>query len=70
MMFTRRILLVGTDARFAQSIQNHIHKSFLVTAPTARFEDLPNIVRRDTDGVLLFLASDAQDAERIDTCSE
>ncbi len=66
MMFTRRILLVGTDARFAQTVQAHIHKSFLITAPSARFEDLPNLVRRDTDGVLLFLASDALDAERID----
>ena len=66
MMFTRRILLVGTDARFAQQVQTHLHKSFLITAPSVRFEDLPNIVRRDTDGVLLFLASDARDDESID----
>jgi len=66
MQFTRRMLLVGSDARFAQLVQTHIHKSFLLTAPSARFEDIPNFVRGDTDGVLLFLASAAEDAERID----
>ncbi len=66
MLFTRRMLLVGSDLRFAQLVQTHIHKSFLLTTPAVRFEDLANLVRRDTDGVLLFLASDAQDAERID----
>ena len=66
MLFTRRMLIVGTDPRLVQLIQTHIHKTFLLTAPAARYEDLPNLVRRDTDGVLLFLASDPQDADRID----
>ena len=66
MLFTRRMLIVGTDPRFAQLVQTHIHKSFLLTAPSVRFEDLPALVRRDTDGVLLFLASEPQDADRID----
>ena len=66
MLFTRRMLIVGTDPRFAQLVQTHIHKSFLLTAPSVRFEDLPDLVRRDTDGVLLFLASEPQDADRID----
>jgi two-component system response regulator HydG len=66
MTFTRRLLLVGTDPRFAQVIQTHVHKTFLLTAPLIRFEDVPAVVRRDTDGVLLFLASDPLDADRIE----
>ena len=66
MPFTRRMLLVGTDHRFAQLVQTHIHKCFLLTAPAARFEDLAHLVRRDTDGVLLFLASEPSDADRIE----
>ena len=67
MLFTRRMLLIGTDPRFSQLVQTHIHKSFLLTAPAARFEDLPNLVRRDTDGVLLFLASEPADVDRIES---
>jgi DNA-binding NtrC family response regulator len=66
MTFSRRLLLVGTDPRFAQVVQTHIHKTFLLTAPLVRFEEVPTLVRRDTDGVLLFLASDPHDADRID----
>lgn len=66
MSFSRRLLLVGTDPRFAQVVQTHIHKTFLLTAALVRFEDVPSLVRRDTDGVLLFLASDPLDADRID----
>jgi DNA-binding NtrC family response regulator len=66
MSFSRRILLVGTDPRFAQVVQTHVHKTFLLTAPLVRFEDVLALTRRDTDGVLLFLASDPMDAERID----
>jgi DNA-binding NtrC family response regulator len=67
MTFHRRMLLVGTDLPFAQVIQTHLHKTFLVNAPQVRFDDLPKVVRRDTDGVLLLLASDAHDADRIET---
>jgi DNA-binding NtrC family response regulator len=67
MTFTRRLLLVGTDPRFAQVVQTHVHKTFLLTAPLVRFEDVPAVVRRDTDGVLLFLASDPHDADRIES---
>ncbi len=66
MTFTRRLLLVGTDARFAQTVQTHVHKSFMIHAPLVRFDDVPNLVRRDTDGVLLFLASELHDADRIE----
>jgi DNA-binding NtrC family response regulator len=66
MSFHRRLLLVGTDLRFGQSIQTHIHKSFLLTAPLLRYEDVPQFLRRDTDGVILFLAADPHDADRIE----
>ncbi len=68
MSFHRRLLLVGSDPRFAQNIQTHIHKSFLIQAPSIRFEDVSTVARRDTDGVLLFLASELHDAERIESC--
>ncbi len=67
MLFTRRMLLIGTDPRFSQLVQTHIHKSFLLTAPAARFEELADLVRRDTDGVLLFLASEPADVDRIES---
>jgi DNA-binding NtrC family response regulator len=67
MTFHRRMLLVGSDHQFAQLVQTHVHKTFLVHAPQVRFEDLPKVVRRDTDGVLLLLASDPHDADRIET---
>ena len=68
MSFHRRLLLVGSDPHFAQTIQTHIHKSFLIQAPSIRFEDVTAVARRDTDGVLLFLASEAHDADRIECC--
>ena len=68
MSLQRRLLLVSTDARFAQSIQNHIYKTFVINAPVIRFEDIGHTVRRTTDGVLLFLASEPHDADRIETC--
>ncbi len=67
MSFARRLVIVGSDPRFGQTVQTHIHKSFLLTAPVVRTEDVANLATRDTDGVLLFLASDAADAERIET---
>ncbi|OWK47510.1 sigma-54 interaction domain-containing protein [Fimbriiglobus ruber] len=67
MTFARRILLVGTDHRFSQMVQTHLHKTFLLTAPVIRAEDIPGVVTRETDGVLLFLAADPQDADRIET---
>ncbi len=67
MTFARRLILVGTDHRFSQVVQTHLHKTFLLTAPVVRVEDVPNLVTRDTDGVFLFLAADAADADRIET---
>jgi DNA-binding NtrC family response regulator len=67
MTFARRLLLIGTDHRFSQTVQTHLHKTFLLTAPVVRVEDVPNLVTRDTDGVLLFLASDPADADRIES---
>lgn len=66
MSFARRLMLVGSDHRFAQTIQTHFHKSFLLTVPAVRSEDVPRLVTRDTDGAVLFLAADAADAERIE----
>lgn len=66
MTFTRRLLLVGTDHRLSQTVQTHLHKTFLLTAPVVHVEDVPNLVTRDTDGVLMFLASDPADAVRIE----
>ena len=67
MSFTRRLLLVGSDHRFAQFVQTHFQKSFLLNVPVVRAEDVPYLVTRDTDGVLLFLASDLRDVDRIET---
>jgi DNA-binding NtrC family response regulator len=66
MSFARRLIFVATDHRFGQTVQTHVHKTFLLTAPVVRFEDLPLLVTRDTDGLIVFLASDAEDGERID----
>lgn len=66
MSFHRRLLLVGTDLRFAQTVQTDIHKSFLLTAPLVRYDDVPQYVQRETDGVILFLAADPHDADRIE----
>ena len=67
MTFARRLLLVGTDHRFSQTVQTHLHKTFLLTAPVVRAEDLPELVTRETDGVLLFLAADPTDPDQIET---
>ncbi len=67
MTFHRRVLLVGSDVPFAQTVQTHLHKTFLLNAPLVRYDDLHKVVRRDTDGVLLLLASDPHDADRIDS---
>ena len=66
MSFNRRLLLVGTDLRFGQTVQTHIHKSFLLTAPLVRYDEVTQFIRRDTDGVILFLAADTHDADRIE----
>ncbi len=66
MNVARRLLLVGSDHRFSQIVQTHLHKTFLVTAPVVRFDDLSGLVSRETDGLLLFLASDAEDADRVE----
>ncbi len=68
MSFPRRLLLVGSDLQFGQSIQTHLHKTFMLTAALVRFDDVAHLVRRETDGVLLFLASDPHDADRIEAC--
>ncbi len=66
MTFARRLLLVGCDHRFSQGVQTHLHKTFLLNAPVVRPDDLANLVTRDTDGVVLFLASVPADAERVE----
>lgn len=66
MNFARRILIVASDLRFGQMVQTHLHKTFLLTAPVVRFDDLRHRITRETDGLVLFLASEAADAARID----
>ena len=51
MTFARRILLVASDHRFSQIVQTHLHKTFLLTAPVIRFDDLAQLVSRETDGL-------------------
>jgi DNA-binding NtrC family response regulator len=67
MSFVRRLLLVATDHRLSQVVQTHLYKTFLLTTPVVRFEDLPHIVNRETNGLLLFLASQPEDADYITT---
>ncbi|MBL8864469.1 MAG: sigma 54-interacting transcriptional regulator [Gemmataceae bacterium] len=67
MSFARRLVIVASDHRFGQHVQTHIHKTFLLTAPVVRFEDLPELVTAETDGLILFLAAESDDADRIDT---
>lgn len=67
MSFARRLLFVATDHRFGQSVQTHLHKTFLLTAPVVRFEDLSQLVTAESDGLIVFLASDPDDAERIES---
>lgn len=69
MSFARRLVIVASDHRFGQHVQTHVHKTFLLTAPVVRFEDLQELVTAETDGLILFLASDADDAERIDAAT-
>ena len=67
MSFARRLLLVGTDHRLGQTVQTHLHKTFLLTCPLVRADDVPAVVTRDTDGALVFLVADAADADRAET---
>ena len=67
MNFARRFLVVSSDHRLSQLVQTHVHKTFLLTAPVVRYDDLPGLLSRETDGLLLMLASEADDAERIET---
>ncbi|MFO0936646.1 MAG: sigma 54-interacting transcriptional regulator [Gemmataceae bacterium] len=67
MNLARRLLVVSSDHRLSQLVQTHIHKTFLVTAPVVRYDDLPGLMSRETDGLLLFLASDPDDTERVET---
>jgi DNA-binding NtrC family response regulator len=66
MSFARRLILVAADHRLGQLVQTHLHKTFLLTAPVVRFDDLPQLVSRDTDGLVLFLAADPDDADKIE----
>ena len=66
MTFARRLLLVGCDHRFGQGVQTHLHKTFLLSAPVVKPDDLGHLVTRDTDGVVVFLASEPADAERVE----
>ncbi|CAN5367777.1 hypothetical protein BH11PLA2_BH11PLA2_23690 [soil metagenome] len=66
MTFARRLMIVATDHRFSQSVQTHLHKTFMLTAPVVRFDDVAQLVSRETDGLVLFLASEPDDAERIE----
>jgi DNA-binding NtrC family response regulator len=66
MPFSRRLVLVGTDHRFSQTIQTHLHKTFLLTAPVVRAEDVSALVTRDSDGAMIFLVADAADVDKVE----
>jgi DNA-binding NtrC family response regulator len=66
MTLARRLLIVATDHRFSQSVQTHLHKTFLLTSPVVRYDDVLHLATRDSDGLLLFLAAEPEDAERIE----
>lgn len=66
MNLARRLLVVSSDHRDSQLVQTHIHKTFLLTAPVVRFDDVPSLLSRETDGLLILLASESDDAERIE----
>ena len=64
MTFSRRLMIVGGEHRFSQQIQNHLHQTFLITAPIVRYDDLDDLVSDATDGVLLFLGNHSNMMER------
>ena len=66
MTFARRLLLVGTDHRFSQIVQTHLHKTFLLTAPVLRPADISAVVDRRADGVLMCLAADPAQYDELD----
>ena len=66
MSLARRLLIVSSDHRFGQTVQNHLHKTFLLTAPVVRPDDLPALLTRATDGALVLLAAETSDADRIE----
>ena len=66
MTFARRLLVVGTDHRLNQSVQTHLHKTFLLTAPAVRPDDLPALVGPHTDGTLVFIITGSDDVNCVD----
>lgn len=67
MNYARRLLVVSSDHRLSQLVQTHIHKTFLLTAPVVRYDDVPGLVTRETDGLLILLASEPDDVDRIES---
>lgn len=67
MLTQRRLLLVAQDHRLAAVVQAHLHKAIQLLAPIVRFEDVPHLLTPETDGDLLFVASDPADVHAIET---
>src|SRR5688572_867239 len=64
---TRRLVIVANDPRHAGAVQSHLSKSFQLSPPAVRFEDVPGLLTPETDGDLLLLASDPADASGVET---
>ncbi len=63
----RHLVLVANDNRHAQLVQPHLNRALQLAAPTARFEDVPNLLTPETDGDLLLVAFDPADAAAVET---
>ncbi len=62
----RRLVIAAHDQRLAMVVQGHLQKAIQLAAPIVRFEDVPNLLTPETDGDLLFVASDPADAAPIE----
>jgi two-component system response regulator HydG len=67
MNLARRLLVVSSNHQSSQFVQTHIHKTFLLTAPVVRYDDVAGLLTRETDGLLILLASEPDDPERIES---
>ncbi len=62
----RRLILVANDQRLAAAVQGHLQRAIQLSAPVVRFEDVPSLLTPETDGDLLLIASDANDAHAVE----
>ena len=63
----RRLVLVAGDPRHALTLQDQLHRSFQVTAPVVRFEEVQHILTPETDGDLFLFALEPSDVADVET---